>query len=224
MVTAVNSITPAATPNATNTSTEKSGTLVSSDFQTFLMMLTTQMQNQDPLNPIESSDYAVQLATFSGVEQQVKTNDLLQSLASQMGLMGMTQLAGWVGMEARAAAPAYFDGAPITLSPSPAVNASTTQLVVTDEGGKEVERLEQGLLTDPISWTGQNTNGAHYPDGIYNFRLESYDSNGTLIVDTPVEVYSRITEAQGSTEGTILVLRGGISIRSDDVTALRESS
>lgn len=224
MVTAVNSITPTATPNTSNASTEKSGSLVSSDFQTFLMMLTTQMQNQDPLNPIESSDYAVQLATFSGVEQQVKTNDLLQSLASQMGLMGMTQLAGWVGMEARAAAPAYFDGAPITLSPSPAVNASTTQLVVTDAGGKEVERLTQGLSTDPISWAGQNTNGAQYPDGFYNFRLESYDNDGTLMADTPVEVYSRITEAQGSPDGTILVMRGGVTIRSDDVTALREPS
>ena len=41
----------------------------SSDFETFLKMLTVQMQNQDPLNPVESTDYAVQLATFSGVEQ-----------------------------------------------------------------------------------------------------------------------------------------------------------
>ena len=51
---------------------------ISSDFETFLRMLTVQMQNQDPLNPIQSSDFAVQLATFSGVEQQVRTNDLLE--------------------------------------------------------------------------------------------------------------------------------------------------
>ena len=49
---------------------------ISSDFNTFLRMLTVQMQNQDPLNPIDSADYAVQLATFSGVEQQVRTNQL----------------------------------------------------------------------------------------------------------------------------------------------------
>jgi flagellar basal-body rod modification protein FlgD len=70
---------------------------ISSDFTTFLKMLTTQMQNQDPLNPIDSADYAVQLATFSGVEQSVKTNQLLESLGQQFGLLGMAQMAGWVG-------------------------------------------------------------------------------------------------------------------------------
>lgn len=61
---------------------------ISSDFETFLRMLTVQMQNQDPLDPVDSSDYAVQLATFSNVERQVQTNDLLRelkgSLASQV--------------------------------------------------------------------------------------------------------------------------------------------
>ena len=70
---------------------------ISSDFQTFLRMLTTQMQNQNPLEPIEASDFAVQLATFSGVEQQVRTNDLLSQLTSRMGL---SELANWVGREA----------------------------------------------------------------------------------------------------------------------------
>ena len=48
--------------------------VLSSDFETFLKMLTVQLENQDPLNPVDSADYAVQLATFSGVEQQVQTN------------------------------------------------------------------------------------------------------------------------------------------------------
>ncbi len=221
MVTAVTSAATSST-SSTATSKESSGTMINSDFDTYLKLLTTQMQNQDPLNPIDSSDYAVQLATFSGVEQQVKTNDILESLSSQLGLMGMTQLAGWVGMEARAAAPAYFDGNPITLSPNPAVNASSTQLVVTDANGREVERRSLDPSTQPVDWMGQSASGAPYADGIYSFSLESYDTSGTLVADTPVEVYSRITEAQGSANGTVLVLRGGISILSDDVTALRE--
>ncbi len=49
---------------------------VTSDYETFLRMLTTQLQNQDPMNPMESDDFAMQLATFSGVEQQVKTNEI----------------------------------------------------------------------------------------------------------------------------------------------------
>lgn len=60
--------------------TSSSGALTS-DFDTFLRMLTVQMQNQDPLDPVDSADYAVQLATFSGVEQQVRTNELLTELS-----------------------------------------------------------------------------------------------------------------------------------------------
>ena len=78
-----------------------------------------QMENQDPLNPVDSSDYAVQLATFSGVEQQVQTNDLLRSLATQLGSDGMAQMLAWVGKEARAPTAAYFDGGAITLAPNP---------------------------------------------------------------------------------------------------------
>jgi len=67
----VNPIQSGAAQTAAPTTTR---TEISSDFETFLRMLTVQMQNQDPLNPVDSSDYAVQLATFSSVEQQVQTN------------------------------------------------------------------------------------------------------------------------------------------------------
>lgn len=86
----------------------------------FLKMLTAQMKNQT-LNPIDPTDYATQLATFSGVEQQVKTNDLLATLQSTMSLTGMAQMAvSWVGMEARSTAKVAFDGKPITIYPTPA--------------------------------------------------------------------------------------------------------
>ena len=90
---------------------------VNSDFEMFLKMLTAQMRYQDPLNPVDSTDYATQLATFSGVEQAVLTNDLLKSLGAQMSVNGLTDMAAWVGKEARVAAPAYFDGEPIALFP-----------------------------------------------------------------------------------------------------------
>jgi flagellar basal-body rod modification protein FlgD len=92
---------------------------IASDFDTFLRMLTVQMRNQDPLDPIDSADYAVQLATFSGVEQQVRTNELLTALTSQMGLGGLAEMGAWVGREARAAVPARFDGTPVTVQPRP---------------------------------------------------------------------------------------------------------
>lgn len=197
------------------------GGLIESDFQTFLVMLTTQMQNQDPLNPIDSSDYAVQLATFSGVEQQVKSNDLLQNLVAQMGLMGMAQMAGWVGMEARAAAPAWFDGDPVTLAPNPAAAADEAVLVVYDDAGTEVSRRSVTLSADPIQWNGLTERGTVLDTGLYSFRLESY-LNGNMIANDMIEVYSPIVEARGENGGTVLILEGGARISANDVTALRK--
>ncbi|MEO0916622.1 MAG: flagellar hook capping FlgD N-terminal domain-containing protein, partial [Pseudomonadota bacterium] len=113
----VNQITNAPT-TASNTNAS-STSVISSDFDTFLQMLTAQMQYQDPLNPIESTDFATQLATFSNVEQAVLTNDLLKDLTAQMNSSGLADMAAWVGKEARAAAPAFFDGEPLTLAPNP---------------------------------------------------------------------------------------------------------
>ena len=98
---------------------------ISSDFETFLKMLTAQMENQDPLNPLDSQDFATQLATFSGVEQQVKTNDLLKALSTNLGVSGLSDMAGWIGREARIAAPAPFDGSPIEVLPDPPISADS---------------------------------------------------------------------------------------------------
>ena len=88
----------------------QSGSVLSSDFETFLKMLTAQAQYQDPLEPIDSTQYASQLAQFSAVEQQVLSNDLLTALVGQMGGSDLSRLAGWVGMEARSDAPVMFYG------------------------------------------------------------------------------------------------------------------
>lgn len=192
----------------------------SSDFETFLKMLTVQMKNQDPLNPIDSADYAVQLATFSGVEQAVRTNQLLERLQSDFGLFGMAQLAGWVGQEARAAAPVYLDGAPVTLSPNPVLAADRAVLVVRDMQGRVVSREDIPALAEPYQWTGTDATGTQLPAGRYTLSLESYYA-GDLLRTTPVEYYAPILEARGGAGGTRLVLRGGIEVLATEVTALR---
>lgn len=207
-----------ATPNGAQ---EEPASALNSDFETFLKMLTTQMQNQDPLNPIESQNFATQLATFSGVEQQVRTNDLLQGLGLQMGVMGMSQMAGWVGMEARAAAPAFFDGSPVVVSPNPAIQADGAVLVVRNEGGDEVQRLDIPVSAEPLDWAGVDDGGSPFPTGLYSFEVESY-SNGALMTTTPAEIYSTITEARGENGETVLILEGGARVTSEEVTALRQ--
>jgi len=213
----VTSVTSAASPAAPAAQTSK----ISSDFNTFLRMLTVQMQNQDPLNPIDSADYAVQLATFSGVEQQVRTNQLLADMQGRFQQLGMAEMASWIGKEARSSAPVRYEGRPVTLSPNPAVGANRAVLVVKDAQGNLVSREEIPVSAEPYTWLGAGADGAPLPPGLYAIELESL--NGETVLDSrPVEHYARVIEARGGPAGTKLVLEGGIEVLASDVTALRE--
>jgi flagellar basal-body rod modification protein FlgD len=211
-------------PNAPSSSTpaksSQAGSLIGSDFNTFLKMLTVQMQNQDPLNPLEATDYAVQLATFSGVEQQVRANQLLTQMSGQFSVMGMAQLAGWVGQEARTSAPVQYDGNPITLSPNPAARADAAVLVVTDAKGAVVARETLPIGTAPYQWLGADAAGNPLPPGRYSLSLESRLGEETLRTD-PVEAYHPILEVRRNADGVRLVLRGGVEVDAATVTALR---
>lgn len=206
--------------SAAATSFSSGKPLISSDFDTFLKMLTAQMQNQDPLNPIDSTDYATQLATFSGVEQQARTNELLANLGGQMAVLGMSQLAGWVGQEARAEAPVWMDGDPVTMQLSPATGADSAVLVVRDASGDVVSREEVPAEAGLYDWLGGDAAGDPLPDGVYSLTLESY-SGETKLGDAPVESYARIIEARNGPAGSMLVLDGGVEVLSSKITALR---
>ncbi len=212
--------TPTAIAAASNSTTDARGA-ISSDFETFLKMLTTQMQNQDPLDPVKSEDFAVQLATFSSVEQQVLTNDLLESLGAQMALTGMSQLANWVGMEARAPVAGYFDGQAITLLPDPKLTADNAELVVRNAAGAVVQRLTVPVSDQPLQWTGITETSGTLPDAVYDVTVESY-SDGVLVSTDPAEVYAQIAEARVENGETVLVTTGGATVAADAVTGLRD--
>ena len=220
----VTQTTTAAAPQTGSNAVEASQkTVISSDFETFLTMLTAQMENQDPLNPVDSTDYATQLATFSGVEQQVQTNDLLKSLSGQMGVMGMAQLSGWVGMEGRATVPVPFDGSPITLDPAPRNTADQAFLVVRDETGAEVQRSQLDLSGGTMDWAGVGPDGTALPYATYSFEVESR-AEGAVIGSDPVAVYAEIHEARMEQGQTVLIFEGGSKLPADEVMAIRKGS
>ena len=207
--------------NAAASTNSASNAVISSDFETFLKMLTTQMQNQDPLNPIESSDYAVQLATFSGVEQQVRTNQLLADLANQMGSSGLSQLAGWIGMEARAPVSAQFNGSALTVWPKHDSTADRAELVVRDSVGAEVARQPLALGTESLSWDGKGADGATLPAGRYRFEVQGFRDDAVL--DTiPAEVYVPVIEARIEDGRSVLVVQGDQVIGTNEISALRD--
>lgn len=198
-------------------------TVLTSDFETFLTLLTTQMRNQDPLNPMESTEFATQLATFSGVEQQVRTNELLESLSSGFSNLGLGQLGDWIGMTAMADMPAAFSGAPIDISASPAPGADRMELVVRDAGDSIVQRLPIPLSDQPFSWAGTGLDGQPLPPGSYGLTAESW--RGEELLDArPVLVSATVEEARLQDGGVILTMEGGTSVSADSVVGLRRSS
>ena len=200
----------------------EAGSVLSSDFETFLQMLTAQAKYQDPLEPIDSSEYAAQLAQFSMVEQQVLSNDLLAALTAQLGSGNMAQMAGWIGMEARTTAPVHFDGAPITINPNPATVSDQVFLVVYDSTGAEVQRGQIPVSAEPVQWAGVADDGTPFAPGLYSFAVESH-ANGELLIAEPAETYGRITEARMQDGDTLLILEGGTPILASSVSGLREA-
>ena len=201
------------------TSTTQAKTTLNSDFETFIKMLTVQMENQDPLNPVDSADFAAQLATFSSVEQQVLTNQLLTGLGEQIGTLGVAQLSGWVGMEARAEIPVAFSGDPVTLTLRTDSLAESAQLVVRNSQGAEIQRLDVPPQDGDYLWTGRDDLGNPLSAGSYSITVESI-SQDAVIATTPVEVHGLIVEATTNQGVSSLVLDSGQTVAADQVLGL----
>jgi flagellar basal-body rod modification protein FlgD len=197
-----------------------SGPGTGADFETFLRMLTAQLRNQDPLNPMQSTDFAVQLATFAGVEQQAMTNKLLTQMAGQSGA-GLAGAASFIGKEARTTAPVWFGNVPLTLDIAPDRMADSVQLIAHDARGREVGREEIGPGTGQIEWYGRDAFDEKLPDGQYSFTIESY-SNGTRVATSKVGVYARIVEAELADDGMVLIFQGGGAAPAREITAIRD--
>lgn len=205
------------TPTPASDSTVNS--TITSDFDTFLQMLTAQLEFQDPLDPLESTDFAVQLATFSGVEQQVLSNELLVALGDTLAASSVADMANWIGAVIRAPMPAHFDGDPVTVSPNPAASADTVELVVKDEDGTEIERTEIPVSAEQIAWDGTDQNGVPYEEGVYFFEVVSY-SEGDVILQEPAEVYGEVQEVVSEGGQVLLVMEGDVAVASSEVSAL----
>ena len=217
----LNSISSAAAPSQTVNPAVGSSNVLTSDFETFLKMLTTQAEYQDPLEPLDSSDYAAQLAQFSMVEQQVNTNELMQQMLAALGSNDMSSAANWIGKEALVNGPAKFDGDPITVAPNPPLAADEVALIVRNSSGTEVQRISLPVGAEPYDWSGENEAGNPLAYGEYTFEIES-KADGEVILTEPALTYARVTEARIDNGQTLLVLDSGYMIAAANVIGLRE--
>jgi len=192
---------------------------VTSDFETFLRMLTVQMQNQDPLNPMQSADFAVQLATFSGVEQQVRGNALLEQLLARSD---MAEMSGWVGMAVRGPHPVVHDGGTAELTLRPAAGSTRAVLVVRNALGHQVASEAVDAAATTLQWRGLGADGLPLPAGIYDLELLSFDGDALVEASVP-ESLARVVEVRRGAGGIELLLDGGRTVPAASVQALRAS-
>lgn len=191
------------------------------DFNTFLRMLTAQLKNQDPMNPMEGTEFAVQLATFSGVEQQAQTNKLLAQMISQTGAGGLTQAANLIGKEVQTTEPVRFGDTALTLDIAPDPRADDVALVALDASGQEVARELIGLGAGQVEWFGRDASGQKLPDGQYQFRIQNLRA-GEVVSETDVPTYARVMEVQLKDDAPHLIFDGGASASMGAIHALRD--
>jgi flagellar basal-body rod modification protein FlgD len=167
-----------ATQTAAATPTGLTG--LTTDYSMFLKLLTTQMQNQDPLNPMETSEYTQQLVQFSQVEQSIQQTSALKDILNQLDGQNLAQASGFIGREARFASNVSglgADGATWTYTAvgSPASVTAT----ILDANGKEVRVLDLGSdASGRIEWDGMKSDGTRAAEGAYVLQITALDSAG----------------------------------------------
>jgi flagellar basal-body rod modification protein FlgD len=218
-------ITPTtANPNSpaavAKSATQESPNALAGDFQTFLTLLTTQMRNQDPLKPMESTEFVAQLASFSGVEQQIRANDRLDSILGVLSGGSADGLAAWIGREVRVPAKADFSGEALEVGMTPVEGADRTILVVQNDVGQEVARRAVTPQDGLVTWDGTDGYGTQVAHGRYGFTLESYI--GDTLQDTQAgQVFAKVSEVRIEDAGPVLLTEGGGRVALDEVTAVR---
>jgi len=171
--------------SASTTGTGASGSaLLSQNFNTFLTLLTTQLQNQDPLSPLDTNQFTQQLVSFSEVEQQINTNSNLQSLISLQQTsqaLSALPLVGQTIQYNNSTAPLSNGQASFTYTvPSGAQQAT---LVVTDANG-QTQFMEPGNPSagaHSFNWNGQTLNGNTAPAGNYTLSVAATDARGNSL-------------------------------------------
>lgn len=180
MTTIASSALAAASTGASTGSTNTSAARIADNFDQFLQLLTTQLKNQSPLDPLDTNQFTQQLVQFASVEQQIKTNDNLSSLLISNKTANVTNAMGFVGARVTAdgTTSALKDGAATWQLNAPRTGQAT--ITIKDKNGNEVYSTTKTLASgdQTFNWDGKTTNGEKAADGQYTIVVAAKDANG----------------------------------------------
>jgi len=179
MPTTVVSAAASSTDKTTTTTSSTTSTGLADNFQTFLTLLTTQLQNQNPLDPLDTNQFTQQLVQFAGVEQQLKSNEQLKALLALEKSAQSTNALIYVGNTVAVdGSTQKFDGsATWNLK---AEKSATAAITITNSTGQTVYSGNFTLSKGNASfvWDGKGNDGTQHPAGTYKLTATAKDSNG----------------------------------------------
>jgi flagellar basal-body rod modification protein FlgD len=185
----------ASAAQAANTSASQS---LAGNFDTFLQLLTTQLQNQNPLDPLDTNQFTQQLVEFASVEQQINMNTNLTTLISMQQTTEATSALQLVGstvtISGSSAALSNATSTPATWSLN-SPTAATGTVTITSAAGTTAYTGTVSLNagTQSYTWNGQGTNGQTWPDGTYTISINATGANGQAVTVS--------TQVQGTVSG-----------------------
>lgn len=197
-------------------STAKTGT-ISSDFETFLRMLTTQIQNQDPLSPMEADQFASQLAAFSMVEQQTLTNQKLEAMVQAVSNGSMAEYSSLVGRVAVHDAAFQFTGNSVDFEIDGVPDNS--KLVILDNRNVVIAERAVTLGQTRVLWEGTGTDDRIAPLGNYSAELRRISDD--LKLGARVSTAASVEEVHFTSGGVDLLLADGTVISERQVLRIR---
>jgi flagellar basal-body rod modification protein FlgD len=211
-MTTTSATSPATSAATTQTGSNASLAQLGGNFDEFLQLLTTQLQNQDPLDPMDTNSFTQELVEFTGVEQQVDMNTNMQTLISLQQTSTDVQALQLVGSTVT------VSGTSATLSNatnSPATwtlnspSAATANITITNSSGQTVYSGTTALNagTQTYTWNGKGTNGTTWPDGNYTLAINATGANGQS-VSVSTQVQGTVTAVNTSANPPTLTVSG----------------
>ncbi len=199
---------------------------VAENFDTFLSLLTTQLKNQNPLDPMDSNQLTQQLVQFTGVEQSLKTNENLETMLQLMTVGAVNSAVGYIGKEVTiSGATAKFDGSgAANWRFSSAGESNTATFVVRDAAGNEVWRESRPIVqgAGTYTWNGDKVGGGKVPAGTYSLTVGASDSAGS-----PIEIkssWSGVVQGVDLSGAQPTLTIDGQNVGFDQIVSIRERS
>ncbi|MDB5558450.1 MAG: flagellar hook capping protein [Enterovirga sp.] len=210
MATVTNGYTALSSAGSTSptTGTATASKEIAGNFQDFLLLLTTQLKNQSPLDPLDTNQFTQQLVQFAGVEQQLKSNDTLNSILTAMQSSSSSSAASYIGMKITAdGSTAKLANGAAAWTITSAKDSKKATATITDANGAAVATKPVVLTTGAqgFTWDGKDASGSVLPDGEYTLAVKAVDTTGQAVsVGTEVSgVVSAVDVSSGAPVFTV---------------------